>query len=376
MIEFRVLGSLEVVDRDGRLVLGAPKQRALLAVLLLRRGEPVSSDRLIDEVWGDQPPATATKLVHGYVSSLRKVLGDGLLLTEGRGYVLRVLPGQLDVDRFEALVARGREALEGGDPLTAASVLRDALAVWRGPALADFAYEPFAQAEIARLEESRLAALEDRVDADLASGEQARLVGELEGLVREHPLRERLRAQLMLALYRSGRQADALQAYQDARRELLDGLGLEPGGALQELERAILAHDPGVDLPAGHAPRPPPAAARNRVRGAALIAAAGAVLLAAIAAVAVKLASSGASTVTVAPNEVAAIDTRSDRVVGAVPVGDRPGGIAFGSGSLWVANLGDQTISRVDPNSRRTLPMIPVGGQPAGIAAGSHGVGG
>ena len=374
MTEFRVLGTLEVVDHDGPLALGAPKQRALLAVLLLHRCEPVSTDRLIDELWGEQPPASANKLVQGYVSNLRKALGDGLLVTEGRGYVLRVEPGQLDLGRFETLVAQGRGALEGGDALTAAAVLRQALEVWRGPPLADFAYEPFAQAEIARLEESRLAALENRIEADLSSGEQARLVGELEGLVREHPFRERLRGQLMLALYLSGRQADALQAYQDARRELLDGLGLEPGRALQELERAILAHDPGVDLPAGHAPRPPPAAARSRVRGAALIAAAGALLLAAVAAVAMKLAGSEASTVRVAPNEVAAIDIGSDRLVAAIPVGDRPGGIAFGSGSLWVANLGDQTISRVDPNSRRTLPMIPVGGQPAGIAAGSHGV--
>ena len=374
MIEFRVLGSLEVVDRDGRLALGAPKQRALLAVLLLRRGEPVSSDRLIDEVWGDQPPATATKLVHGYVSSLRKVLGDGPLLTEGRGYVLRVLPGQLDVDRFEALVARGREALEGGDPLTAASVLREALAVWRGPALADFAYEPFAQAEIARLEESRLAALEDRVDADLASGEQARLVGELEGLVREHPLRERLRAQLMLALYRSGRQADALEAYQHARRELLDGLGLEPGRALQEIERAILAHDPGLDLPARRTPTPSPESPRSRQRGAVLIAVAGALLLAVIVAIAAKLASSGASTVRVAPNDVAAIDTRNDHVVGAIPVGDQPGPIAFGSGSLWVANLGDQNISRIDPGARRTLRNISISSSPTGVAATASGL--
>ena len=374
MIEFRVLGSLEVVDRDGRLVLGAPKQRALLAVLVLRRGEPVSSDRLIDEVWGDQPPATAAKLVHGYVSSLRKVLGDGLLLTEGRRYVLRVLPGQLDVDRFEALVARGREALEGGDPLTAASVLREALAVWRGPALADFAYEPFAHAEIARLEESRLAALEDRVDADLASGEQARLVGELEGLVREHPLRERLRSQLMLALYRSGRQADALEAYQHARRELLDGLGLEPGRALQELELAILAHDPGLDLPARRTPTPSPESPRSRQRGAVLIAVAGALLLAVIVAIAAKLASSGASTVRVAPNDVAVIDTRNDRVVGAIPVGDQPGPIAFGSGSLWVANLGDQNISRIDPGARRTLRNISVSSSPTGIAATASGL--
>jgi YVTN family beta-propeller protein len=372
--EFRVLGSLEVVDQDGAVALGPPQQRALLAVLLLHRGEAVSSDRLIDELWGERPPASANKLVQGYVSSLRKALGDGLLVTEGHGYSLRVAPGRLDVDRFESLVAQGGEALDRGDALTGGALLREALGVWRGPPLADFAYEPFAQSEIARLEEARLAALEDRIEADLATGEQARLVGELEALVREHPLRERLRGQLMLALYRSGRQADALEAYRDARRDLLDGLGLEPGRALQELERAILAHDPGLDLPGRRTPRLSPAAARKRRRGAALIAAAGALLLAALAAVAVELAGSGSSIVVVSPNEVAAIDTGNDHVVGAIPVGDQPSGIAFGSGSLWVANLGDQTISRVDPNNRRMFPMIPVDGPPAAIAAGPRGL--
>jgi Bacterial transcriptional activator domain/Bacterial extracellular solute-binding proteins, family 5 Middle len=184
-MEFRVLGSLEVVDHDGPVALGAPQQRALLAVLLLHRGEPVSTDRLIDEIWGEQPPASANKIVQGYVSNLRKLLGDGQLVTQGRSYVLRIGRGQADVDRFEALAAEGRGALENGDALTAAAVLREALGVWRGPPLADFAYEPFAQPEIARLEEACLAALEDRIDADLVSGEDPRLVGEPEALVRE-----------------------------------------------------------------------------------------------------------------------------------------------------------------------------------------------
>ena len=373
-MEFRVLGSLEVVDHDGPVALGAPKQRALLAVLVLHRGEPVSADRLIDEIWGEQPPASANKLVQGYVSSLRKLLGDGRLVTQGRSYVLRIEPGQTDVDRFEALAAQGREKLEHGDALTAAAALRDALAMWRGPALSDFAYEPFAQSEIARLEEARLAALEDRIDADLASGEDTRLVGELEALVREHPLRERLRGQLMLALYRSGRQADALEAYRDARRELLDELGLEPGRALAELERAILAHDPALDRPGRPTARSSPATAKRKFRGGALIAAGGAVLLAALAAVAVMLAASGASVVTVAPNSLAAIDPVSDRVVGAVAVGDRPGAVAFGAGSVWTANLDDQTISRVDPRTMNVLRVIPLPGPPTGIAGTADGL--
>ena len=350
------------------MVIGAPKVRALLVVLLLHRGEVVSTDRLIDALWGERASPTAARTLQVYVSNLRKALGDGLLVTQGRGYLLQIEPGQLDVDRFEALVAQGRVALEDGDALTAASVLREGLGVWRGPALADFAYESFALAEIARLEEARLAALEDRIDADLASGEHARLVGELEALVREHPLRDRLRGQLMLALYRSGRQADALQAYQDARRELLDELGLEPGRALQDLERAILAQDPALDSPGPPTPRNLPAAARSRWRGGALIAAAGALLLAAIAAVAVNLASSGASTIRVAPNSVAAIDTDTNRVVGQVAVGTRPGGIAYGAGSLWVANLDDQSVSRVDPKTLSTVRAISVGGPPTGIA--------
>jgi YVTN family beta-propeller protein len=372
-MEFRVLGSLEVVDHDGPVALGAPKQRALLAVLLLHRGEPVSTDRLIDEIWGERPPASANKLVQGYVSNLRKVLGDGRLVTQGRGYVFRIEPGQTDVDRFEALAARGRRALQDGDALTAAAVLREALALWRGPALSDFAYEPFAQPEIARLEEARLVVLEDRIDADLASGEQARLVGELEALVREHPLRERLQGQLMLALYRSGRQADALGTYHTARDRLIDELGLEPGRALRELERAILDQDRALDLNAPDSKREASAGARRRRRGGLLIAIGGGLLLAVLIAVAVTIAGSGGSTLRVVPNSVAAIDIGSDRVVGAIPVGDQPGAIAFGSGSLWVANLGDQTISRVDPNNRQTFPVIPVDGPPAGIAAGPGG---
>jgi DNA-binding SARP family transcriptional activator len=374
LIEIRILGRLEVVEHGRPVVVGAPKVRALLAVLLLHRDEVVSTDRLIDALWGERASPTAAKTVQVYVSNLRKALGDGLLVTEGRGYVLHAALGQLDVDRFEALVAQGREALEQGDALTAAAVLREALGVWRGPALADFAYEPFAQADIARLEESRLAALEDRIDADLASGAHARLVGELEALVLAHPLRERLRGQLMLALYRSGRQADALQTYRIARRELLDELGLEPGRGLQELERAILAHDPALDTPGRPTARRSPATAQSRLRGGALIAAAGALLLAVIAAVAVSLAGSGASTVRVFPNSVAAIDVRSGRVVAAAPVGARPGPVAFGSGSLWIANLDDHTISRVDPNSLRTLRNITLQGPPAALAASADGL--
>jgi YVTN family beta-propeller protein len=371
VIEFRLLGALEVVDGDRPLTLGRPKQRALLAVLLLHRGEPVSSERLVDELWGQEAPASAIKIVQGYVSSLRKELGDGVLVTRGHGYLLAAAPGQVDVDRFESLVAEGRRALQEGDPRVASQRLRGALGVWRGPPLADFAYESFAQAEIARLQESRLGALEERIDAELALGEHAQLVGELEGLVREHPLRERLIGQLMLALYRSGRQADALETYREARRRLVEELGIEPSSDLQQLERAILTQDPALKPPTRRDGRGP-VIARGRRHGGPLVAAGGAVLLAVLVLVAVRLPGSSA-TVRVAPNQLAAIDVRSDRVVGTASVGARPGAVAFGSGSLWVANLDDQTISRVDPRTMQTLAAIRLGRPPTGIAASPGG---
>jgi DNA-binding SARP family transcriptional activator len=370
-----VLGPVEAVDRDGALALGGPKQLTLLGVLLVERGVAVSSDRLIDVLWGERPPASAVKLIQGYVSGLRKALGDGVLLTQGRGYLLQIPPGQLDVDRFDSLAAEGRRALDDGDPCTAAARLGEALALWRGAPLADFAYESFAQPEIARLEESRLATLENRIDAELALGASARLVGELEALVREHPLRERLVGQFMLTLYRSGRQAHALQAYRDARRRLHDELGLEPGRELAQLERAILEHDLALTAPAPvHRPDGRAPAGGAARRGVWLITIGAVVLLAAVIAIAVRLAGSGASAVRVLPNSLAAIDPASDRVVGAVAVGASPGAVAFGSGSLWTANLDDQTISRVDPRTMQVLRTITLRGPPTGIAAADDGL--
>ncbi len=372
LIEFRILGPLEVVENGRPVIVGAPKVRALLAVLLLHRGEVVSTDRLIDALWGERAPATAAKTVQVYVSNLRKALGDGLVVTRGRGYVLEV-DARADVDRFEALVADGRRLSASGDARGAGERLRESLTVWRGPPLADFAYEPFAQGAIARLEEARHEALEDRIEADLAIGELAGLVGELEALVAEHPLRERLQGQLILALYRSGRQADALESYRKARHALVEELGLEPGPNLQELERAILAHDPALDPPP-RASRPPPAAAGRSRRGGWMIAAAGAILFAALVAAAVKLSGSGAGSVRVAANSLAVIDPRSDSVVASVPVGTRPGAITFGSGSVWVANQDDQTISRIDPATLQALRMLSVGELPTGLAASNNAI--
>jgi DNA-binding SARP family transcriptional activator len=251
-MEFRLLGPLEVVERDRALAIGSGRQRALLALLLLNANEVVSVDRMVDGLWGGTPPVTAGKILQIYVSRLRRQLGDGRLLTRAPGYVLRADRAELDLGRFEQLVAAARRT----DPRSAAAMLRQALALSRGPPLAGLEYEPFARAEIARIDELRWEALELRIDADLACGRHGRLIGELEALIAEHPLRERLRLQSMLALYRSGRQADALAAYRRARTELSERLGLEPGEELKQLERAILQQDPSLDL-AGEETGPP-----------------------------------------------------------------------------------------------------------------------
>jgi DNA-binding SARP family transcriptional activator/tetratricopeptide (TPR) repeat protein len=244
-----LLGPLEARVEGAPIPLGTPQQRALLAVLALSPNQVVSRDRIIDELWGESPPPSATKLVQLYVSRLRKALGPGdVLVTKAPGYVLEVDAEQIDVGRFETLVARGREALGAGLPGEAADLLRQGLALWRGAALADFAWESFAQEETGRLEELRLAATEDRIEAELAFG-GTDPVGELEGLIARNPFRERLRGQLMLALYRSGRQSEALAAYRDARTELVEEIGVEPGPTLRELEQAILEHDPSLDAP-------------------------------------------------------------------------------------------------------------------------------
>ena len=244
-MEFRILGPLEVADDGQSLPLGGARQRAVLALLLTRPNEVVSTDRLIDDLWGADPPRTAANTVQYYVSQLRKLLGADRIQTRPPGYALKVEPGELDLERFETLLRRrGAEAL------------REALDLWRGPPLADLAYERFAQPEIGRLEEMRVAAQEMRIDADLELGLDSELVGELEQLIAEHPLRERFRGQLMLACYRSGRQADALAAFKDTRATMVEQLGIEPGAALQELQRAMLRQDPSLELSAAAASAP------------------------------------------------------------------------------------------------------------------------
>jgi predicted ATPase/DNA-binding SARP family transcriptional activator len=247
---FGLLGPLLVSAPEGTIELKAPKQRALLAVLLLAyREESVSADRLVDELWGDDPPATAAKAVQVHLSKLRSALGpEQPIVTRPSGYAVRIEPEQLDLARFEALSERARAAHRDGDARAAAGLWREALALYRGPPLADVPLRGLAAAEAARLTELQLVAVEERIAIDLELGDHVATVAELQALVAEHPYRERLHAQLMLALYRSGRQAEALGAFRQARRTLVEDLGLEPGRELQQLERAVLAQDPALDL--------------------------------------------------------------------------------------------------------------------------------
>src|SRR3954447_401472 len=255
-LEFRILGPVEVHGERGAVTAGASKVRAVLAVLLLHANEPVSAERLAMALWGEEAPAGAVRTVHVYVSRLRRAMGAAAPIeTTPAGYRLRVRPGQIDLEQFERGVDEGRRALAAGMPEQAGVLLREARQLWGGPALAELEFEPFAPAEIARLEEQRLAAIEARVEADLGAGAHAGLVGELRQLVAEHPERERLAGQLMLALYRSGRQTEALEVFRRTRCILVDEVGGEPGPELLRLHAAVLAHDAWLERKAPKLPR-------------------------------------------------------------------------------------------------------------------------
>ncbi len=368
-MDFRILGPLEA-EEDGRLLaLGGAKQRALLALLLLHANEVVPRDRLIDELWGERPPETAATALQGYVSGLRKTLGSERIVTRAPGYLLSIEPDALDVGRFERLAHDGRAALAAGNARQASAKLSAALALWRGRALADLDSTALAHAESLRLEELRLSALEDKFEAELALGHHAETVADLEALVSQHPLRERLRGQLMLALYRCGRQADALEAYQEMRRLLVGELGLEPGAALRNLEQAILNHDPALE------PTPTRAAMRRRPRRR-TIAALGALVIAAAAATAAVLLTRTGQPTTVVPDSLVRIDPRTNKVVDVIRVGRSPGKVVAGYGSVWVVDAKDETLTRVSARSGRADL---VGGlrlaKPAGlVAAGGRGL--
>jgi peptide/nickel transport system substrate-binding protein len=358
-VDLLLLGPVEA-RLDGRLIaLGAPKQRAVLAMLALHLGRTVSTDRLAGGLWGEHPPPSAPKMVQLYVSHLRRLLeGNGAeIVTRGRGYELRLSDGHVDALRFEHLLDDSRA--------------REALALWRGEALADIADEPFAAPEIRRLEELRLRAVEMAIDEDLESGRHDEVIGELEALIDEHPLCERLHAQHMLALYRSGRQAEALEAYRDARAVLVEQIGVEPGGELRRLQDAVLAQDPALDLPLAPptqatGARPPPARPPPRRRAAPLLAAAAVLLLAGVAAFAISRLTQSDSLPGIGENEVGRIDPDGNRITESDGVGRGPGAVVAGGGSIWVANARAGTVTRID--RERKFTTIPVGGEPAGLA--------
>jgi YVTN family beta-propeller protein len=364
-VEFAVLGPVTAQHDGSELPLGGPKQRALLAILLLRANEVVSRDRLIDGLWGERPPPTAGHTLDNYVSRLRKALGDARLSRRPPGYMLHVEGDELDLDRFERLFREGREALACGAAGEAAATLRSALALWRGAALADLLYEPFAATESERLEERRIMALEDRIDADLALGRSGQLVPELEALVREHPLRERLLGQLMLALYRSGRQAEALAAFQAARHRLAEELGLEPGPKLRELEHRILDHDPELAARRRWLAR----VQRRRLRPVAVAFAVAAVPASIAVGIVVGLGETTASDVSHGTsNELVEVSTSSGLTVDTLPVEGAPAAIAAAGDSLWVSNPDAAVVLRVSTSSDSVVDRVPVSGQPAEIA--------
>jgi DNA-binding SARP family transcriptional activator len=368
-VEFRILGPLEVLE-DGRpLALGRLKERVVLAVLLLHANEFVSRERLIDELWGPAPPATARKAVNVYISKLRQTLkrdGHDPIATADGGYRLVVDPDLLDADRMRSLVARARERMAAGETEAASRLLKEALAFWRGPTLAGLALESFGRDEVVQLDELRLTVLMDRIDCDLAQGRHEHVLGELPLLVREHPLLERLRAQQMLALYRADRQADALDAYQQARHDLMDELGIEPSESLQRLQQAILRHDSTLETPAGTAaangtaPATAPAGEaavaraprRSRPGRLALrrryVVVAGLAAVAAIAATVAILSTSAGATPRVVPNSLVRLDPHGGKIVSVTPVGAEPGPIAVTSSAIWTVNFGARTVSRYD----------------------------
>jgi DNA-binding SARP family transcriptional activator/DNA-binding beta-propeller fold protein YncE len=370
-VEYRILGPLEISTKEGAVAVAAGRERTLLLLLLLHRPHPVSVDSIVEALWRDEPPSSAPKVVQNYVLRLRKALGHDVVATVGHSYALRAAEDELDAARAASLLAAGRDALVRGGPKEADRLLGEGLGLWRGEPLADVRYEDFAQAEIARLDELRLSAVEDRNDAQLRLGEHARLVSELEQQVRNEPLRERLRGQLMLALYRSGRQADALAAYQ-AAREALDERGLEPSRELRDLERSILNQDSDLDArPAVYA-QPVHRAFGHRKPLA--VATGVAIALTALAAGIYRLTrGSEAPISSLAPNSVAEIDAGSGHVRRSFPVGSTPIGVAVSPSATWVTNFDDRTVSRIDLRSGQQK-VVGSPSTPTGIAVETNGV--
>jgi DNA-binding SARP family transcriptional activator len=350
-VEFGILGPLRVVVGGETLPIGGATRRALLAYLLLHANRAVPSDELIEAIWDGRPPETAASSLQNHVFRLRRVLGADRLLTRERGYELRVEPGELDLDLVESLV----ETAEHMDPAARAAKLREALALWRGRPFAELDSFTFARVEELRLDERRLDVLEDCLDAELAGGRADGVVSELRALVSEHPLRERLRGHLMVALYRQGRQAEALEVYRVGRDTLVEEAGLEPSRALRELERAILRQE--LPLPAAVAEGT--TSAQRRRRGWRVQLLAGFLIAAVALSIGLVIRRDPAPALAgIGANSLGVIDPARNELVTAIAVGRRPVSVAAGPQAVWVANAGDETVSRIDPTTRELVENV------------------
>jgi DNA-binding SARP family transcriptional activator/ABC-type branched-subunit amino acid transport system substrate-binding protein len=380
-VEFRILGPLQMLDDGRELPLGPAKEQAVLAALLLHPGSVVSRTQLIDGLWGETPPPSAGKAVNVYVSQVRKTLarnGVEPIVTRPPGYVLTVDSDALDSSRFQRLAAAARERERAGELEAAAALMQEALGLWRGPALAGIDLEGEGRDDVARLEELRLGAQLDLIDYELALGRHEQLVAELDRLVTQHPLDERLRGQLILALYRSGRQAEALQAYRQAREALVDTLGIEPSPALQRLERGILNHDSALQTPTGTAATNgvgalPQTTRRlgSRRRRVLVLATGGTVLIgAAVAAIIVMSNSDRGAPLTVTPSSLAMFD-RSGRLVASMPTAGVPGALAASGGSVWLATSSG-AFSTVSARTLQTRRVTTPGAVPMQLVPDGH----
>jgi YVTN family beta-propeller protein len=378
-VQFGLLGPLEVIDGSRRLAIGAGRRRALLALLLLHRNEVVSADRLIEELWDGQPPATASKGLQVHISQLRRdlVVGNrvagGGLLTRANGYVLEVPAGRLDIERFERALSDAQDANAEARHHDAAKRASEALCLWRGPPLMDFAYESFAQREIARLEELRLVVLEERFEAELAIGRHAKVIADLEAAVHAQPLRDRLRGQQMVALYRCGRRAEALEVYRDGHRRSIEELGVEPSPQLRELQERILEESPDLVSPPRGGLDP------SVVRRSSVALGVAGVIFVAVALVVLgdRDASPPPATrpvLDIAANSVVGIDKAGGLARFALPLAGRPTDIAAVGDRLYAVSIDSSALTVVDGRTRHLARTIPLGLRPAAVAVDSRSV--
>ena len=373
-LEFRALGPLIVLHDAVPVELGKGHERALVGLLVLHAGQPVSTDHICDALWDERPPPTAREMVRNYVARARKRLGEGSITTLPTGYRLEADAQRVDLLEFERLGQEGTRALEMGDPERALESLDDALALWRGPPFPELDFMAAGRDASGRLEKLRLEIVEDRAEAGLAMGRSGALVPELEQLLRKHPDRERMRRQLMLALYRSGRQRDALDCYQEGRTRLVEDAGLEPGPELQELQLAILRHDSALDAPRlDGSPANDPPGKRRTIPRAALVGVATVALVAAVV-VARSLLGDSSSPIVLSSQSLAVLDPSSGATIGSVKLTSSPGPLAVSENEIWIGTHANDAVLAIDPDALQTRRDVPLATPPFSLAAGGDSV--